>query len=116
MAANLSPQALQRRFSELSSGKNNNRNVLGRRRGAQFRQQILSIAVRHEIVGHDHGGFVPAGASETLMGVAGVCYIETTFLEPACEKSVDVVVVVDQQHARTPSHRGRRRMRARLLS
>src|ERR1700681_1249810 len=104
MAANLSPQALHRRFIELPSGKNNNRNVLGRRRGAQFRQQILSIAVRHEIVGHDHGGFVPAGASETLLGVAGVCYIETTFLEPACEKSADVGVRVDPPPARTPSY------------
>src|ERR1700684_1474526 len=97
MATNLSPQALYRHFVELSSGQNNKRNLLSRRRGAQPRQQILSIAVRHEIVGHDHGWFVPAGHPETLLGVAGVFYIETTFLEPAGEKSVDIIIIGDQQ-------------------
>src|ERR1700719_5284346 len=100
MAANFAFQALYRHFVELSSRKNNDRNLRSCRLGAHPRQQILGIAVRHEIVGYDHGRSIPASHSEAMLGIAGVLDIETTFLEPAAEKPADIVVIVDQQHAR----------------
>jgi hypothetical protein len=62
-------------------------------------EHVLSITVRHAIVGLDHRRFGVAGDTEALQGVAGLSSIEAAFLGPAAPKPVDVAIIVDQQHA-----------------
>jgi hypothetical protein len=42
---------------------------------------------------------IPVGQAKTMSGIAGVFHFETSFLEPAGETPVDIIIIVDQHHA-----------------
>jgi hypothetical protein len=96
MAANGSLQAFYDGLIQSPSRQHNDRNMCGRLGSAQPCQQILCIAVRHEIIGYDDGGFVPASYPESLVCVGCKSDVDPTFFEPAGAKPVDVGVVIDQ--------------------
>jgi hypothetical protein len=60
-----------------------------RRQGRQGRQ----------LISQDGGLLIPVGQAKTMSGVAGVFHFETSFLEPAGEPPVDIIIIVDQHHA-----------------
>src|SRR5882757_2845564 len=105
--ANLSPQTAVGHLTEFSPRQHDDRNVRGRFVGAQPPQQIFRITVRHEIVSHDHGGLNLAGRAECIVRVGGVSRINSTFSEPTTEISIDVIVGIDEQYARTPTYLGK---------
>src|SRR5947207_6761543 len=104
MAADLPLKSIFGSFAEMASAEHDEGDVLGRVGASQPRQQRLGVAVRHEVVGNDHGRLLAAGLAKALHRVDGTDRLDAASLEPADEKMPDVGVVVDQQHARALSH------------
>ena len=99
-AANLPTQPLVNLVAQHPARQNDDRNGGCRLFGAQFRQKVKRVAIRHMVIGDDDCGFIAASHTKTLRCVRRVSDVDPAFRKPARQQPVDVVIVVHQQYTR----------------
>src|ERR1700676_5170651 len=97
------------------TAQNDEWDVPGGARRAQPGQKMLRVAARHGIVRYNDGGLFAAGYPVTLRGVGGVQCIDAARIELDAQKSLDILVIIDQQYAGTRRYRHSGRAQSGLL-
>lgn len=91
------------------------RDVAGGGCCAQPDQEMLRIAIWHEVVGNNDRRILAAGHAIPLRRIAGANRLDAVFLEAAGQECPDILIVIDQQHARARPDLGSRGVRPAML-